>query len=318
MVRSPHSVVAVLVIASACAAGGSTPAIEDPERMDKLVSGETAEAHRISGTQAIVPDPDDRTAIADKRTVATFNVCMDPAGAVNRIVMVKSTGFPSFDDKLQARTWKWRFRPFEIDGVASEVCTAFTYLYKDGRAFGHEDPRLRAARAAEAEGRWNDVLSLVDAVVADDPDDLAAHELEARALRSKGAATSRQPPSPRRGPGTAAGGAGARIVPRQVLEGQRVAGEKAIVPDRPDKVTLARTGDARVVTTLKMCLDVSGKVSGVTFLKRSGLPDYDAKLQATILNTWRYRPFVVDGKAVPVCTSVTFIYRQLGATPTRP
>jgi hypothetical protein len=28
------------------------------------------------------------------------------------------------------------------------------------------------------------------------------------------------------------------------------------------------------------------------------------------MRTWRYRPFMVNGRRVPVCTSVTFIYRQ--------
>jgi hypothetical protein len=28
------------------------------------------------------------------------------------------------------------------------------------------------------------------------------------------------------------------------------------------------------------------------------------------MNAWKYRPFMVNGKAVPVCTAVTFIYTQ--------
>ena len=27
-------------------------------------------------------------------------------------------------------------------------------------------------------------------------------------------------------------------------------------------------------------------------------------------NEWRYKPYLVNGKAVPVCTAVTFIYSQ--------
>ena len=30
----------------------------------------------------------------------------------------------------------------------------------------------------------------------------------------------------------------------------------------------------------------------------------------TIHGEWRYRPYNVNGKAVPVCTAVTFIYSQ--------
>jgi hypothetical protein len=28
------------------------------------------------------------------------------------------------------------------------------------------------------------------------------------------------------------------------------------------------------------------------------------------MRNWRYKPYLVNGKAVPVCTAVTFIYSQ--------
>jgi len=47
--------------------------------------------------------------------------------------------------------------------------------------------------------------------------------------------------------------------------------------------------------------------SSVKALKPTGFADYDAKITRG-LNTWRYRPYVKDGKAIAVCTGVTFIY----------
>ena len=41
----------------------------------------------------------------------------------------------------------------------------------------------------------------------------------------------------------------------------------------------------------------------------SGFPAYDQKIQREMRN-WKYRPFMVNGKAAPVCTAVTFIYQQ--------
>jgi hypothetical protein len=48
----------------------------------------------------------------------------------------------------------------------------------------------------------------------------------------------------------------------------------------------------------------------VNQLKTTGFPSYDNKIVSTIRGEWRYRPFMVNGKATPVCTAVTFIYSQ--------
>ena len=45
-------------------------------------------------------------------------------------------------------------------------------------------------------------------------------------------------------------------------------------------------------------------------LKSSGFPSYDAKIKNKMQNEWKYKPYAVNGRAVPVCTAVTFIYSQ--------
>ena len=59
---------------------------------------------------------------------------------------------------------------------------------------------------------------------------------------------------------------------------------------------------------VKMCLTSGGTVQKLNVLKTTGHPAYDNKIK-TKMREWKYRPFMVNGKAVPVCTSVTFIYR---------
>lgn len=93
------------------------------------------------------------------------------------------------------------------------------------------------------------------------------------------------------------------------VETLRIAGSKLITPDDTTKEAIARTGKEKVVASFKMCLGASGDVSTVNQLKSSGFPDYDTKLKAGI-RTRRYRPYEIDGKAVPVCTAVTFVYSQ--------
>jgi protein TonB len=101
-----------------------------------------------------------------------------------------------------------------------------------------------------------------------------------------------------------------QIVPPTMLEGQRIAGEKLIRPDEVTTMEINRSGKERVVGSFKLCLSVGGVVTSVTMVKSTGFPAYDAKINNTIHSEWRYRPYNVNGKPVPVCTAVTFIYTQ--------
>jgi len=98
-------------------------------------------------------------------------------------------------------------------------------------------------------------------------------------------------------------------IPPALLEGQRVAGSKLIVPDDATKTKIAAAGRDKIVGSFKLCVTVDGDVASVNQLKSTGFPDYDAKIAAE-MRTWRYRPYLVNGRAVPVCTAVTFIYSQ--------
>ena len=99
-------------------------------------------------------------------------------------------------------------------------------------------------------------------------------------------------------------------VPPTMLEGSRIAGEKQIAPDDVTKTEIQRSGKDRIIGSFKLCLTVAGSISNVSMLKSTGFGAYDAKIQAKMHGEWRYRPYLVNGKAVPVCTAVTFIYSQ--------
>jgi protein TonB len=99
-------------------------------------------------------------------------------------------------------------------------------------------------------------------------------------------------------------------VPPTLLEGSRIAGEKNISPDDVTKTEIQRSGKDRIIGSFKLCLTVGGAISNVSMLKSTGFPAYDTKIQGKMRNEWRYKPYMVNGKAVPVCTAVTFIYSQ--------
>jgi hypothetical protein len=101
-----------------------------------------------------------------------------------------------------------------------------------------------------------------------------------------------------------------QMVAPTALEASRIAGEKMITPDDVTKTEINRSGKDRLVGSFKVCITVGGEISTVSMVKSTGFSSYDSKISGTIRGQWRYRPFNVNGKAVPVCTAVTFIYSQ--------
>jgi hypothetical protein len=108
-----------------------------------------------------------------------------------------------------------------------------------------------------------------------------------------------RPPPPSPPPGMA---------PR-LEEGSRIFGSPAIVPDDRTRTHILRARKSKVIGSFKLCLGLNGTVAEVTRLKSTGFPAYDAKILRE-MRTWLYRPYKVNGKAVPVCTAVTISYTQ--------
>ncbi|MBS1125051.1 MAG: putative TonB protein [Deltaproteobacteria bacterium] len=86
-------------------------------------------------------------------------------------------------------------------------------------------------------------------------------------------------------------------VPPTLLEGSR-------------KTEIQRSGKDKIIGSFKLCINAGGAVTSVKMLKSTGFPAYDSKIQSKMNGEWKYRPYAVNGRAVPVCTAVTFIYSQ--------
>lgn len=62
------------------------------------------EVHRVAGDKLIVPSDRDMSVIAQHgspRIVGSFKICMDEAGAVAKVTMLKSTRLRGYDDRIQ-------------------------------------------------------------------------------------------------------------------------------------------------------------------------------------------------------------------------
>lgn len=98
-----------------------------------------------------------------------------------------------------------------------------------------------------------------------------------------------------------------KVVPGATIEAQRLSGNPSIEPDEADRAALAKSRKSALVA-VKLCVDTAGRVASVRFLQCSGVSGYEDKIRRE-MKTWTYRPILVEGQAVDVCTVMTFIHR---------
>jgi hypothetical protein len=183
----------------------------------------------------------------------------------------------------------------------------------------HRDvARLRSTAVSNADQRW--YVDLVTECVSFELELTAQHgALVVGAIASKitcdgieggvaggvvgGAVGGNGPLPPPPPPGTP------QSVPPTLLESYRIAGSKLITPDDDTKTAISQGTKDKFIGSFKLCIDDAGNIAQIRMLKSTGLPAYDAKLQREMAK-WRYKPYLVNGNAVPVCTAITFIYSQ--------
>ena len=101
-----------------------------------------------------------------------------------------------------------------------------------------------------------------------------------------------------------------QTLPPGTFDANRLSGDKHILPDDSTKASISRQGSARIAGTFKLCVGLDGNVTTVTQIASTGFPAYDETIRSTMLNHWRYRPFVINGKPTAACTAVRFVYSQ--------
>jgi hypothetical protein len=95
----------------------------------------------------------------------------------------------------------------------------------------------------------------------------------------------------------------------QILKGLRIRGETAIHPPRDVFQEMHRGGDLKTSASIKVCLAVDGAVASVGLVKSTRYTAYDEAILAAA-RRWIYRPYTMNGAAVPACGMVTFVYEM--------
>jgi len=104
------------------------PKPKPPERVSPRDLGNS----RISGNDAVQPsEPTKRQMVDDDhlRSTGTFEVCVDPSGAVSSVKLLASTKYPDYDNRLASAVRTWRYRPHATNGQAVSVCSTVTFIY---------------------------------------------------------------------------------------------------------------------------------------------------------------------------------------------
>lgn len=88
-----------------------------------------------------------------------------------------------------------------------------------------------------------------------------------------------------------------------------VTGAKMVVPDDQGKLRVQQSGVSKLIGSFRACTDETGKVVDLLTLRPTGLASYDRRILAA-MSQYVYEPVMDQGKPIPVCTIITFIYSQ--------
>lgn len=100
---------------------------------DLVVPPSVIRGMRISGETQLHPSDLDKTAMSrdgKERVTASFKTCVNPAGAVASVAMIKSSGYPAYDQEIAAAMRAWRYRPYVIGSQAVMACGIVTFVYQ--------------------------------------------------------------------------------------------------------------------------------------------------------------------------------------------
>jgi TonB family protein len=87
---------------------------------------------RVTGEKFITPNDEDKTRIQRSRVVriiGSYLFCVDEAGKVDSVRMIRSTGVPNYDAKVMRGMQQWSYHPYVDDGTSVGLCSAVTFIY---------------------------------------------------------------------------------------------------------------------------------------------------------------------------------------------
>jgi TonB family protein len=103
-----------------------------PELPARTVPFAVLDKLRTGGTREVAPDDADRSTLtaAGKNAVAVVKLCVKSTGAISKLQLIKSSGTPSYDDKILREMKNWTFGPITVDGQPADACSPVTFAFR--------------------------------------------------------------------------------------------------------------------------------------------------------------------------------------------
>ena len=126
---------ALILVLAAC--GGAAPASSSSTTFKAsdlrpasdgtrpMIAPNRLEALRTAGELVIKPDD-----LQSRR--AKFKFCVDVTGKVGDIEQLQSSGDGRYDAKIERSMQQWAYRPVNVDGQPTAVCSEITFIFHHG------------------------------------------------------------------------------------------------------------------------------------------------------------------------------------------
>lgn len=99
-----------------------------------------------------------------------------------------------------------------------------------------------------------------------------------------------------------------KIVPAAELETLRLAGDREPSLPAGAKMIMKRDNVKKISVAVKVCVSEQGSTTSVKLVKSSDYGDANEKILSDI-RKWRFRPYMSNGVAIPVCTATLLTYQ---------
>jgi hypothetical protein len=108
------------------------PAAEPTQETLRTIAPKQLEQLRAAGETQLAPNGAEQRLMVRcrvDRVAASFKLCIDNQGAPIWIETLKSSRLEEYDYKLITAITKWRYQPYVVEGKATAVCSAVTFVY---------------------------------------------------------------------------------------------------------------------------------------------------------------------------------------------
>jgi hypothetical protein len=136
------------LLAAALLLSSTVAVAEDAPQTEPWVSPTAVEANWIAGENAITPSDATKAELkraGKDRVAGSFKLCLDSAGVPTMVATLTSTAFRAYDQELHDKIQGRRYKPFQIGGKPTAVCTEVTVVYV--RKQPGPEPRKRISSA---------------------------------------------------------------------------------------------------------------------------------------------------------------------------